>query len=387
VTGPSHVIVGGGLAGGLAALALGDQGLGPGVTLIESGGALGGDAGHTWSCHESDLDDDVRGLVMPLVAHRWPRQIVRFPGRERRLDTGYLTVTGERFARLARERLERAGARVLFGARAVEADERHVRLSDGRVVEGDIVLDARGPERHAGPGAGRGYQKFVGLELALEDDGPWQLPVVMDASVEQSEGFRFVYVLPFSRRHVLVEDTVYAEDGLVDTDAYAQRVSAYVEAHGARIGRVLRREVGVLPLPLGDEQRPEQERGGPLAIGYRGGFFHGMTGYSLPEAARVARAVAGTRTREQASRALAAFARARAGQRRFQRLLARLLFRALPPPMRWTALERFYRLPEDTIARFYASRSTTFDRARVLVGRPPAGLSWRRLLGVAREAA
>jgi lycopene beta-cyclase len=387
VTGPSHVIVGGGLAGGLAALALADQGRGPGTTLIESGGALGGDAGHTWSCHESDLDDDVCGLVMPLVAHRWPKQIVRFPGRERRLDTGYLTVTGERFARLARERLESAGARVMLDAHAIDIGERHVRLANGHVIEGDIVLDARGPEPHAVPGSRGGFQKFVGLEVALKEDGPWQLPVVMDASVEQNEGFRFVYVLPFSRRHVLVEDTVYAEDGRVDVDAYARRVVVYVEAHGAHIDRVLRREVGVLPLPLDDERRPEEGRAGPLPIGYRGGFFHGVTGYSLPEAARVARAVARTRTREEASRALAALARARAGQRRFQRLLARLLFRALPAPQRWTALERFYRLPDETIARFYASRSTAFDRARVLVGRPPAGLSWRGLLSAVREAA
>jgi lycopene beta-cyclase len=384
VTSPGVIIAGGGLAGGLAALALADEGRGARVVLVESGGALGGDAGHTWSCHESDLDGDVRALVTPLVAHRWPRQIVRFPGRERRLDTGYLTVTGERFARLVRERLERAGARVLLGAHAVDVGERKVRLADGRVLEGDIVLDARGPERLAARG---GFQKFVGLEVALEDDGPWDLPVVMDASVEQVAGFRFAYVLPFSRRHVLVEDTVYAEDSRLDIDAYTRRVTAYVEAHGARIARVLRREVGVLPLPVDDDRQSKVGGGGPLPIGYRGGFFHGVTGYSLPDAARVARTVSRVRSREEASHALAALARAGAGQRRFQRLLARLLFRALPPPQRWTALERFYRLPDETIARFYASRSTAFDRARVLVGRPPAGLSWRRLLSAEREAA
>ena len=124
MSGPSRIIVGGSLAGGLAALALADQGLGPGVTLIESGGGLGGDAGHTWSCHESDLDDDVRGLVTPLVAHRWPRQIVRFSGRQRLLDTGYLTVTGERFARLARERLERHSISTAHSSPAARATSR-----------------------------------------------------------------------------------------------------------------------------------------------------------------------------------------------------------------------------------------------------------------------
>ena len=61
------------------------------------------------------------------------------------------------------------------------------------------------------------------------------------------------------------------------------------------------------------------------------------------------------------------------------------MFEAMPPEARWTALARFYRLPETTIARFYASRSTLWDRARVLIGRPPAGISWKLLLGARWE--
>jgi len=71
-------------------------------------------------------------------------------------------------------------------------------------------------------------------------------------------------------------------------------------------------------------------------------------------------------------------------QRRFGCLLNRLLFEAMPAAERWTALERFYRMPEPTIARFYASRSTLWDRARMLLGRPPRGVSWRRLVNPQR---
>jgi lycopene beta-cyclase len=225
----------------------------------------------------------------------------------------------------------------------------------------------------------------VGLELALEDDGPWEVPVVMDASVDQTGGFRFVYVLPFSRRHVLVEDTLYADDAAVDVELFERRVLAYAEAHGARVGRVLRREVGALPLP--GASPPELAPRGAIPIGYRGGFHHGLTGYSLPEAARVALAIAAARSRGDSVAALAALRRDRARQRAFERLLGRMLFGAMPPATRWTALERFYRLPVETIQRFYASRTTALDRARVLLGRPPAGISWRRLIAGAWEAA
>ena len=95
------------------------------------------------------------------------------------------------------------------------------------------------------------YQKFVGLELDLDRDGPWEVPIVMDATVSQADGFRFVYVLPFSRRRVLIEDTVYAEDGAVDVAAFERRVLDYAERHGVGVRAVIRREVGVLPLTSG----------------------------------------------------------------------------------------------------------------------------------------
>jgi lycopene beta-cyclase len=382
----THLIVGGGLAGALSALALADAGRGSGVVLFEQGAGLGGN--HTWSFHETDLEPDDRALVVPLVSRRWPRQAVRFPGHRRTLETGYATVTGERFARVVGERLARAGVRVLSGRRVAALDGGTVRLEDGTTFAAEIVLDARGPEPEAGGGCG--FQKFVGLEVELDEDGPWQEPLVMDATVAQADGFRFVYVLPFSRRHVLVEDTVYSEDPALDGAAFEQRVRAYVEANGASIRKVLRRESGVLPLPLAGRKREAasaspKER--PLSIGYRGGFFHPVTGYSLPAAARVAHAIARARTRPDAAAALDALARELEPQRRFGHLLNRLLFSAMPAAVRWTALARFYRLPEPTIARFYGSRSTLWDRARVLMGRPPRGVAWSRLLGAVAEGA
>ena len=220
----------------------------------------------------------------------------------------------------------------------------------------------------------------MGLELTLASDGPWTRPLLMDATVSQSDGYRFVYLLPFSARRVLVEDTTYSSGPLLDAFEVERRILAYATAHGATVAGVLRREMGVLPLPL--DGRIDRPRAGlPIAVGYRGGFFHPVTGYSLPLAARVALAVARARAPEETRTAVRAVADQLEPQRRFGQLLNRLMFEAMPPASRWTALDRFYRLPEATIARFYASASTWGDRARILVGRPPAGLSWRHLLG------
>ena len=44
---------------------------------------------------------------------------------------------------------------------------------------------------------------------------------------------------------------------------------------------------------------------------------------------------------------------------------------AAEPAARYRILERFYRLDEKLIARFYAGQSRPTDRARVLMGKPP----------------
>jgi lycopene beta-cyclase len=38
-------------------------------------------------------------------------------------------------------------------------------------------------------------------------------------------------------------------------------------------------------------------------------------------------------------------------------------------------LERFYRLPEETIQRFYAGDLSTLDRIRLLTGKPPVPIA------------
>ena len=69
---------------------------------------------------------------------------------------------------------------------------------------------------------------------------------------------------------------------------------------------------------------------------------------------------------------------------RFGLLLNRLLYRTTPPANRWSILSRFYKLPEPVLRRFYALESTHLDRARMLCGRPPRGVSMLRALGELR---
>ena len=88
------ILVGGGLANSLIALRLRQARPDLRLLLVERGASLGGN--HTWSFHETDLDEAGAALVAPLVVHAWPVQTVCFPGLTRRLSTGYRSVTAQR---------------------------------------------------------------------------------------------------------------------------------------------------------------------------------------------------------------------------------------------------------------------------------------------------
>ncbi len=299
-----------------------------------------------------------------------------FPGLDRTLATGYQAISSERLHQVLAARLAAAPRAVALTGRAarhVAAD--HVILDDGTRLDAGLVVDARGPSAFDVP-ASAAYQKFVGLELALSRPTSLAVPILMDARVPQLDGFRFVYTLPLAADRVLVEDTVYSTSPDLDVPALESRVLAYATGRlGLAVERVVRREQGVLPLPM--HATTMQGEPGPLRAGYQGGWFHPTTGYSLPMALRLAQHIAGTAPGDARGAALQRLAAAHERQARFCTLLNRLLFGAVGADQRWNVLARFYRLPAPTIQRFYAMTTTAGDRARIVCGRPPEGLSLR----------
>lgn len=374
-----YILVGGGLQNGLIALAILERFPETRIAVIERGARLGGN--HIWCFHADDVSDRAGAFVGRLVAHRWPGYDVRFPNLDRRLEAPYAAVTSARFDQIVRAELALApGAELMLGGSAVDVGEHRVVLADGRVLDGEVVIDARGPVlAQAGEDVRVGYQKFIGLELDLEEPTAPERPVLMDAKVPQVDGFRFFYVLPLAPDRILIEDTYFSDRPGLDRDRIMEGILAYAAAHGHRVRGVARQESGVLPLPL--EGLPHLPAAGPLVAGYRGGFFHPVTGYSFPAAARLAELVAELPPHELFGPALRRLHERLAVQVRFGQRLNRMLFNWFEPAQRYNVLERFYRLPAGLIRRFYAMELGLADRARVLIGRPPRGMSWRAALG------
>lgn len=347
-------IAGGGLAGCLTALALAKLRPEVRVLLVEQGETFGGN--HIWSFFDADVAPEDRWLVEPFIARSWDGYDIRFPARARTLSTRYNSTRSELLDRLVRERLRPDQYRL--GA---------------TVPENEIDIDARGAAYLEA--LDLGWQKFVGREVRLAAPHGLKRPIVMDACVDQAEGYRFVYCLPFAEDRLLIEDTYYSTDPALDRDAIGVRIDAYAEAQRWRIAAIEHEETGVLPVAMGgdfDAFWPVSDR--TARIGLRGGFFHPTTGYSLPDAVRVAMLIVRQADLSTLPTILRAEAKRLWKARGFYRLLDRMLFRAAAPAGRYRVLEHFYRLDPGLIERFYAARSTLADKARILSGKPPVPL-------------
>jgi lycopene beta-cyclase len=362
------VLVGGGLANSLIAYRLLATRPELSLVVLERQHTLGAD--HTWSFHDSDLNAEQRRWVAPLVSRSWSRHELRFPNRRRFIEGGYHSVTSDRLHATVAAAL---GDRLRPDAEVADIRSDRVTLSDGRSIAARAVIDGRGDP--GGPHLDVAFQKFFGLFLRLAVPHDLDGPILMDATVDQRDGYRFVYTLPFSPTQLLVEDTYYSDDPALDDDGLRRGILAYAEARPWEIAEVTGSERGVLPITLGGDIEALWNDGAPgvARSGMRGAFFHPTTGYSLPEAVRLADRIA-TAPEIDGS---AIFELTRTRSRRlwaetsYFRLLNRMLFRAAEPKMRYRVFERFYGLSDGLIRRFYAGRLKWTDKARLLIGRPP----------------
>jgi lycopene beta-cyclase len=360
------VVVGGGLAGCILALRLTRSRPGLDVRVVEAADSLCGN--HTWSFFETDLTIQQVSWIDSLLAHRWSGYEVRFGDRRRQLTTGYRSMTS---ASLRAAVMAELGDHIALRARALAVEAGRVVLEGGSQLRAACVIDARGGR--PSPHLAVGYQKFLGQEVELAAPHALSVPIVMDATVTQNDGYRFVYTLPLDDRRLLIEDTYYSNDGDLPDESLRARIAAYAVAQGWRIRDVVREERGVLPIVLsGDFDRLAVElANGAPRIGLSGALFHPTTGYSLPDAVRVADLLAalldsaGALSSENVRAALHTYRKSIWHHRRYYRFLNRMLLQAAEPGKRHRILARFYGLDQALIERFYAGQVLDSDKIRI----------------------
>ena len=369
------LFLGGGLHSSLAALALCSERPELRVAIVEASPRIGGN--HLWSFHAEDAPRPIPDWLAPTIAFRWDRYEVRFPNGTRVLESPYQTLTSTKLHDTLVSRFSRSDDHDLYlGRQVMSCTDHHATLDDGTELEASLILDGRGMQADAAA-QGCGFQKFYGMELILSNDHDYAHPVLMDATVEQTWGFRFLYLLPFSPRRLFVEDTYFSESPSMDRLKLRTRVLSCAERRGLKVQRVGREEHGVLPMPW---MKQPVDLDSVFSIGIRGGWYHPATAYSSPFAIQIALAAAACDSARDLLRCLRLLRKNHQKRARFARLLNWMLFQCYAPEQRLHVFEEFYRLPESTLRRFYSLQLTTTDRMRILSGRPPHGFSLGRAI-------
>ncbi|KPF62149.1 lycopene beta-cyclase CrtY [Porphyrobacter sp. AAP60] len=377
------VIVGGGLAGGLIALALHRHAPDCRFVVVEAGRTLGGH--HRWSWFETDIRAGARKLMEGFALNGWDEGYdITFPGLGRTLPTAYRSLASAEFHRALTEELP--ADRVLLNTKAAALDAGGVTLADGTRLAARRVIDCR-PFK-ASPALSGGWQVFLGQQFRCQTPHGLTRPVIMDASVDQvaphgnGAAYRFVYVLPLSPTDVFIEDTYYADQPKMDAEVLKGRVAEYAHRNGWK-GDIVDQEAGILPVISGGDFKAalaEVAIPGVALAGARGGFSHPLTSYTLPFAVDNALAIAHliASRPDLSGTELAAFCQRRAKRHwrstAYYRMLSRMLFEAAEPHKRVVVFEHFYALRGALVERFYAGRSTWPDRLRILTGKPPVAI-------------
>jgi lycopene beta-cyclase len=368
---PDMIIVGAGLSGLLTAWRCLDVNPDLQIEIIEASDRIAGD--HTWSFNLTDVAEHLQGWIKPFIAYRWDSYDVKFPKRKRTLDIPYCTGNSDTLRACVQLHIDSGRLRLRLNTAVESLHSDYVVLESGEKLEARGVLDARGFEPN--DDVFLGYQKFVGHVIKTKEPHGLERPIIMDATVEQLGGYRFVYCLPYSETEVLVEDTYYTDGPELRSQEVDARIKDYIRDNlNVSEYEVVRREKGVLPITLGVQDRYDAAP----ALGIRGGFYHAVTGYSFPEALKNADWIAykidlfgEDWDHETSDHTLQVNRTQHRQDERFLRLLNRMLFRAAKPEERYSVLQRFYGLNQGLIERFYAGQLKWYDKARILIGKPP----------------
>ncbi|MET0375301.1 MAG: lycopene beta-cyclase CrtY [Rhizorhabdus sp.] len=365
-------IIGGGLSGGLIAMAARRAQPDRRILLIEAAPSLGGN--HLWSFIDSDVGPAEKALLQPLVNYGWREFSVVFPRYKRALPQPFYSIRSDRFDEALRQAMPAES--ILTGRRAAGVSPDGVVLEDGTMIAAHGVVDARGPadlsllDLH--------YRKFVGYELTLDGPHSVRRATLIDAAADPAEGFQYMMMLPIESDRLFIEDVRYEAHTDLDMTDHGNRIVNHAARFGWRIRSSARGQAGIVPVAVGGDFENYWRSGGEgvAKVGLRAGLFHPVSGNSLGDAARTALMIA--QAKDWSGAALHKMLHAHAAKawtkRDYYRRFARRMLRDTPVPESYKFLEALYTMDADLIARFHGMTLGFTDRLALSLGDGPMPL-------------
>lgn len=369
------IIAGCGFAGGILAYRLKQVKPSLKVCVIEQKEKLSEE--YTWSFFSQDISKENMEWVAPLIKYRWNRYEVRFPEFTRFFDSTYNSIPAENLFNAIETQLRDD---LILGKKADIVSHDRVVLEDGATYNGGCVIDARGYRDRFN--FETGYQKFVGIDVTLEEPHNMDHPVIIDATLEQKDGFRLMYILPWEDNKLMFEDTYYTLNPAMDIDEFKKDILAYAESNGFRVKSVDRIEKGCTAIPMeADPDVKEDLKKGIPMIGMRGGIINPMTGYGAPAGIGLADMIANLDeiNNKNVSEVIKKGSAKLLPPLVFTRLMDRLMFKCTEGAELQLLFQYFFKKNDGMVSRFFSGRYKLADYINIFVAIPPP-LPYSRLL-------
>ena len=127
-------------------------------------------------------------------------------------------------------------------------------------------------------------QHFLGWHIHTKEpiDDP-DMATLMDFRVDQSRGLHFIYALPFSDHHMLIESTLISA-GLVPQSWYRDAIERWLRDNNIEVAEVICEETGVIPMDtlIADSASPVSDGMASIAsIGAASGAVRRSSGYAF----------------------------------------------------------------------------------------------------------
>lgn len=317
-----------------------------------------------WQLHETPFEN--------AITHRWHRWTVRTPTAgtitAATARTPYIRIPADRLHQIAAEKLTASPHVTMLRGVSVNTIDQHpdhttLHLSDGEQLTAAWTFDSRPPENDNAPWR----QIFRGLELhSPQANLNTETVTLMDFQSADSDGIRFLYVLPLDPNTALVEDTWLVPAG--QSPAFSnQEILSYAQKNlSATTWQIRHQEEGNLPMGL---LRDLKIKNRIIPWGTAAGAVRASSGYAFSRMQRASKAMAQYWSQHRSpdpaitheSKLLAWMDRV------FLRALTRHPERV---PAYFTRL--FDRVPPDALIRFLESEPRPADILQVMRALPPA---------------
>lgn len=229
-----------------------------------------------WPNTYAVFEDELVSLGLEACAERvWPRTIVGTDKRTIEVGRGYARIDP---AKLRARYFDRfADKATIVEGRVDGLGPTGVRTDDGRVIEADVVVDARGTPYKDGAAA----QVAYGIEAIVgSHDFDLETAVMMDFSTDAWPDERdrptFLYALPLAKDRLFLEETSLAAQPPHAIEDLEARLAKRLAKRGVEVKEIVATERCFIRL---DVEAPGATKVVPF--GAAAGFVHPATGYSI----------------------------------------------------------------------------------------------------------